>query len=130
MRKVLSTIPVALLTLCAIGLASCTDLSIGTVESNLPRNTSFSFVSFQGTKTYKMSCGLNAGMLLEYSGKIENGSITVSYKVNGEKTELFKLEGEQDENGTLQLETEGQFYVILETNEKCVNGSFHFEIKK
>ena len=130
MRKVLSTIPVALLTLCAIGLTSCTDLSIGTVESNLPHKTSLSFASFQGTKTYKMSCSQDAGMLLEYSGKIENGSITISYKVNGEKTELFKLEGEQDDNGALQLQTEGLFYVILETNEKCVNGSFHFEIKK
>ena len=130
MRKILSTIPVALFTLCAVGLTGCTDLSIGTVESNLPHKTTFSFVSFQGTRTYKMSCDQDAGMLLEYSGKIENGEIAISYKVNGERRELFKLQGEQDENGTIQLQTEGFFYVILEANQNCANGSFRFEIKK
>ena len=88
------------------------------------------FASFKGTKTFKMSCSEDAGMSLEYSGKIENGVMTVSYKVNDEKIELFKLEEETKEtSGTLQLETAGTFYVILEASEKCSNGSFKFEIK-
>lgn len=130
MRKTLSTIPVALLSLFAIGLTGCTDLSVGTVESNLPHKSSMSFITFKGTKTFKMTCSEDAGMLLEYSGKIASGEITISYKVNDVKTELFKLNGEEDTSGTLQLETAGLFYVILETSENCTNGSFNFEIKK
>lgn len=134
MRKSLSAIPVALLTLCAIGLTSCVNLDfnegIGVVEVGLPHKATYSFASFKGTKTFKMSCSEDAGMTLEYSGKIEKGAITVSYKIGDDKVELYSLGEEKETSGTLQLETEGNFNVILEASEKCTNGSFRFEIKK
>ncbi len=134
MRKALFVIPTALLTICAIGLTSCVDLdfneAIGVVEVNLPHKSTMSFASFKGTKKFKMSCSEDAGMLLDYSCKIEKGTITVSYKIDDDKTELCVLGEEKEASGTLELETEGSFYVILETSEKCTNGSFSFVIKK
>ena len=113
MRKTLFVLPVTLLTLCAIGLTSCTDLDfnegIGVVEVALPHKATYSFASFKGTKKFKMSCDQDAGMKLEYSCKIEKGIITISYKVGDEKNELCAL---------------------LEASEKCNNGSFRFEINK
>ena len=65
-----------------------------------------------------------------YSAKLETGSATVYYDHDGEKAELFTIRGGEEIKSTAVPVTAGPVYVIVETNEKCKEGKFDFNLKQ
>ena len=100
------------------------------VHSNTSSSSYMSFSSFNGTKTFKMNCNSASGGLLEYSAKLETGSATVYYDHDGNKTELFTIRGGEEIASTAVPVSQGPVYVIVETNEKCKEGKFDFNLKQ
>lgn len=100
------------------------------VHSNTTDSSYMSFSSFNGTKTFKMNCKSASGGLLEYSAKLESGSATVYYDHDGNKTELFSIRGGEEIGSTAVPVSQGPVYVIVETNEKCKEGKFDFNLKQ
>ena len=100
------------------------------VHSNTTDSSYMSFSSFNGTKTFKMNCKSASGGLLEYSAKLESGSATVYYDHDGNKTELFSIRGGEEIASTAVPVSQGPVYVIVETNEKCKEGKFDFNLKQ
>ncbi|MBR0520860.1 MAG: hypothetical protein IJJ95_05945 [Spirochaetales bacterium] len=133
MRKTVFTLLLALMLL--ICLTGCSRYSshysaLMIVHSNTSSSSYMSFSSFNGTKTFKMNCKNASGGLLEYSAKLETGSATVYYDHDGNKTELFTIRGGEEIKGTAVPVTAGPVYVIVETNEKCKEGKFDFNLKQ
>lgn len=100
------------------------------VNSNTSQSSYMSFSSFNGTKTFKMNCKSDFGGLLEYSAKLESGSATVYFDHDGNKTELFTIRGGEEIASTAVPVSQGPVYVIVETNEKCKEGKFDFNLKQ
>ena len=99
--------------------------AVGLVTTNTSRSVQMSFFSFEGTRTFTMKCG--SDHKLEYSAKLESGNSTVYYDQNGTKTELFSIGAGDEVSSSINLDA-GTVYIIIETSEKCQNGSFLFDI--
>ena len=132
-RKWLTRMVVALLAVLCLGLAGCSGYSSSftatiLISSNTPDSSSVEFSTLKGTKVLQMKTKKD-GAKLEYSGKLDKGSITVYYDEDGTKKELFSIsEGEAvEENVTISQK--GRVYVIIETDGKCEGGKFTFKIK-
>ncbi len=66
---------------------------------------------------------------IKYSASLESGAATVYYDYNGTKSELFTIDaGEEVEAHGGYVES-GKVYIIVETDGKCMNGAFHFEVE-
>jgi hypothetical protein len=133
MRKTVFSLLLALMLL--VCLAGCTRYSshysaLMFVHSNTSHSSYMSFSSFNGTKTFKMNCNSASGGLLEYSAKLETGSATVYFDHDGKKTELFTIMGGEEIASTAVPVSQGPVYVIVETNEKCKEGKFDFNLKQ
>ena len=64
-----------------------------------------------------------------YSAKLEEGSAAVFYDNGSGKTELFAIQGGEETDAAFPLPGSGTVYVIIETQVKCQNGEFRFEIR-
>lgn len=99
------------------------------VTTNTAKDASLSFSTLEGTKVFQMKVDKNAEGVLKYAGKLDGGSATVYYDDNGTKKKLFSVgAGEKVEQSLEGLET-GKLYVIIETDGKCEEGKFTFEVK-
>ena len=121
---------VAILVLFSLGLTGCIGYTSGfktvaTVQSNLPHSAYLKFSSFEGRKDFK----LNAPGQLKYSAKLGAGSATVYYIFEGTKAELFTVEAGNEVNNSAGSFEKGTIDIIIETNEECKNGEFHFDIE-
>ena len=117
-----------------MGLAGCSGYASSfkttmCVTTNTSKDASLSFSTLEGTKVFQMKVDKNAEGVLKYAGKLDGGSATVYYDDNGTKKKLFSVgAGEKVEQSVEGLET-GKLYVIIETDGKCEEGNFTFEVK-
>ena len=121
---------VAILVLLCISLTGCIGYkssfkAVAVVQSNLPHSAYMKFSSFEGRKDFK----LNAPGQLKYSAKLGAGSAIVYYDYDGTKTELFTVDAGNEINNSAGPFEKGTIHIIIEANEECKNGEFHFEIE-
>ncbi|MBQ0010096.1 MAG: hypothetical protein KBS76_03220 [Ruminococcus sp.] len=114
-------------------LAGCSKYSshyhaVAHVHSNSPDSAMVSFYEFDGTEVFKLKCESGKTARIQYSGKLETGSLTVYYDCKGVKTELFSVHSGDEINAYSEEITAGTVYIIVETSEKCQNGVCSFEI--
>ena len=87
-----------------------------------------SFLELEGTEVFKLKCESDKTARIQYSGKLETGSLTVYYDCGGTKAELFSVESGDEIKECSDELTADTVYIIIETSEKCQNGNFSFEI--
>ena len=98
------------------------------VTTNTSSHARIDFSSFDGTKSFRLNCK-TPGTLLKYSGKLDDGSVTVSIDTDGTERELFSLSSKQETASTTALSAKGPVYIIVRSNGKCKGGSFSFELQ-
>ena len=123
----------ALLTVLCMNLTGCSGYASSfratvLITTNTASSASVEFSTLTGTKVQQMKTKED-GATLEYGGKLVEGSMTVYYDEDGTKKELFTVKGGENKEGSVVIEKKGKLYLILETDGKCENGKFTFEIK-
>ena len=98
------------------------------VHSNTSTYAYMNFWTFKGTQVHTMKCKNETGTLI-YSGKLEKGNVVVYVDYDGTKKELFRLSEGEEVSAALNDLKNGTVYVIFETDGKCENGEFEFEIE-
>ena len=122
-----------LLTVCLLFLlAGCSGYrshykAVGFVHSNTPGSAFMSFYEFDGTMVFNLR-SKNSGEKLKYSAKLETGAVTVYYDIHGAKTELLSVGAGEQTDSALDLPSTGKVCVIVETDGRCRNGDFKFDI--
>ena len=128
MKKLIPVLVLILLALaCLVGCSKYTSRysAVLLVSTGTSKSGSINFTSFSGTKVFK----LKSSGQLNYSAELGTGSATVYYDCNGTKTELFSIGAGQKVGPSSIAVTPGTVYVIVETDGKCQNGKFSFEVK-
>ena len=98
------------------------------ISNNTSKEASMSFDTFEGKKAFSLK-SQTEGNYLHYTAQLDKGSATVYYDYNGTKQKLFSLNPGDIIDSSIQIPTKGKVYVIVETTEKCKNGSFKFTLK-
>lgn len=98
------------------------------VHSNDSDSASVSFHELDGTEVFKLKCENGKTARIQYSGKLETGSLTVYYDCGEEKTELFSLQAGDEINACSDQLAKSKVYIIIETSEECQDGACSFEI--
>ena len=131
MKKTLFVVFFALFVLCVF--AGCSKYSskysaVASVTTNTTGKASLSFSSFNGTRVFKMR---NKGGTdqLQFSARLQNGSLNVYYDCNGTKQSLFSLKSGDELSSSLGGIPTGEIYIIIETDGKCQEGRLEFELK-
>ena len=132
MKKVVAILFVA--AFAAVGLFGCSKysshyFSIGFVHSNDRDSASMSFFEFDGSFCFKLKCKSEDRAKIAYSGKLEEGDITVYYDCGGTKTELFSIGSGGNVGSSGGSLPEDTVYIIVETSGNCKNGDFKFGIE-
>lgn len=96
------------------------------VCTNDSDSASLIFGELDGTDVFKLKC--RAGEELRYSGKLEEGSLTVYYDCGGDKKELFSLRDGDEVSASADALPAGTVYIIVETSGKCRGGDLAFEL--
>lgn len=131
MKKILPIlILISLCIVCLVCLAACSKYNshysaLMLITTNTSKSASIRFTSLNGTKVFK----LKSDGVLNYSAKLTGGSATVFYDYNGTKMELFSIGAGQEVGPTSVNVTPGTVYVIVQTNGKCEEGQFRFDVK-
>ncbi|MCR4642342.1 MAG: hypothetical protein K5697_09980 [Lachnospiraceae bacterium] len=100
------------------------------ITTDYSDSASMSFSSFEGTNVFSMKAKED-GAVLAYTGEVEgSGSATVYYDDDGTKKELFKIAAGEKTVDSIPLAGAGKVYVIVETDGKCEDGAFFFDIKE
>ena len=124
----------ALLLLCAFCLTGCARYTsgysaMGLIHANIGNTASMDFYQFSGKMVFTLTCEDPAKEAIRYTGRLECGSATVWYDCGDGKVKLFSIvPGKEADDLGGQL-AKGTVYIIVETKEKCQNGSFHFGIE-
>ena len=103
--------------------------AVGLVTSESSGNGFINFYSFDGTRVFTLVNKKASEGQLIYSAKLEEGSAAVFYDNGSGKTELFAIQGGEETDAAFTLPGSGTVYVIIETQGKCQNGEFRFEIR-
>ena len=119
-----------LIVLCLVCLAGCSRYTsrysaVMLITNRTAKNGSMRFSNFTGTNVFK----LKSSGQLNYSAELGSGNATVYYDSNGTKTELFSITSGQSVGPTSIPVTPGTVYVIVQTDGKCENGDFSFDVK-
>ena len=101
--------------------------AVGFVHNDLSDEAYMDFYKFDGHIVFDLDG--SEGSRLEYSGKLEKGSITVSIDSDGRKKELFSLSDSSEVTSSLDLPQTDTVYLIVETSGSCENGDIHFNIR-
>ena len=133
MKKVmLITLAVVIYALC---LAGCSPYAskynaVALVRTTTDDSAEMTFSEFDGTMVFKLNNKLGENAKLSYSTRLKGGSANIYYDHDGTKRKLTSaVEGEQTKGSADGLKNE-TVYVIVETNKKCENGDFSFEIQQ
>ena len=132
-KRLFTVITVVVIALSLLAFVGCNGYtshysSAGLVQTKTTKKASVSFYSLKGTMVYTLKCG-SEDEQINYSANLEEGSATVYYDSNGEKTELFSVNSGDDISDVGGVLQKGTVYIIIETSSACQNGSFSFEIK-
>ena len=100
-------------------------------SKNDSNGASVSFDSFKGTYVIKMDNKGAGETLIAYEATLQEGNIKVYYDFNDEKLSLFEIGA----NGNVEGKTEAftgnkTIYIIIESDDKCKEGSFSFVLEK
>ncbi len=98
------------------------------VHSNESDAAFMNFWKFEGNMVFRLKCK-EAGQSLAYTAKLETGSTTVYYDCGDGKTELCAVNAGDETQSVLEGLKPGTVYVIVETDGRCENGDFHFDIQ-
>ena len=102
--------------------------AVGFVHSNTDDSAYMTFYSFEGTMVFKLKADSTlSGAALEYKTTLESGNVKIYYDFNGTKTELVSLKSGDEFSSHVDI-NKGTVYVIVETDGKCQNGDFRFNI--
>ena len=133
MKKVmLITLAVVIYALC---LAGCSPYAskynaVALVRTTTDDSAEMTFSEFDGTMVFKLNNKLGENAKLSYSTRLKGGSANIYYDHDGTKRKLISaVEVEQTKGSADGLKNE-TVYVIVETNKKCENGDFSFEIQQ
>lgn len=128
MKKLIPVLVLILLALaCLVGCSKYTSRysAVLLVSTGTSKSGSINFTTFSGTKVFK----LKSSGQLNYSAELGIGSATVYYDCSGTKTELFSIGAGQKVGPSSITVTPGTVYVIVETDGKCQDGKFSFDVK-
>ena len=132
MRRSFRFLSAACLALLLFSLAGCGKYvskysAVGFVHSNSARSAFMNFHQFEGTMVFKLK--VKEADQLACSGRLESGVATVCLDADGAKTALFSLSGGDEIAASFaQIDGEKTIHVIVETDGKCENGEFHFDV--
>lgn len=134
MKKTVKHISVFCIVLSLILLVGCFKYSskyfgLGLVSLNTKSHAALSFLSFRGSRVYKLKYNGDKEGILNYSGKIKNGSATIYFDMGDGKNKLFEINDEVNVESSLTLTESCTIYIIIETDGECNNGSFDFKIE-
>lgn len=118
--------------LCALCLASCSSpvskyRAVGFVRSNTSTSAKMSFYEFEGRMVFRLK-NKKAGDVLDCAAALEEGGLRVTLERDGASTELFGLSAGDGTETSLALDGAGAFYVIVETDGRCREGSLTFDV--
>lgn len=100
------------------------------IRSSSSYSSSMSFEEFKGLMVFKMKCKNDTYNTLTYDLSLVEGKFNISYAyTEDEITTLCTIEGTDMKEGYVHLPEEGQFYVLLESEETSKSGNFKFEMK-
>ena len=102
--------------------------AVGFVHSNRSDSASMSFYSFDGRMVFKLKNAHHGSLCC--SASLEVGNAAVYSARSGEKTALFSISGGEEFDLCSEDIESGSFYVIVETDGECGNGSFTFDLEK
>ena len=124
---------IILLAALALGLSACNPYTTHFVasscaHSNASDSAFLSFGSFDGAMAFTLECGNSEGSGIEYSGKLDRGSLVVYYDDAGKKTEWFSLKAGEQIEPTKKRFKEGKVYFAIETTDKCEEGNLDFRV--
>ena len=128
MKKLLPILVLVVLALaCLVGCSKYTSryTALMLVTTNTSKAGSIRFSGFTGTKVFK----LKSSGQLNYSAELGTGNATVYYDCSGTKTQLFSIGAGQKVGPSSIAVTPGTVYVIVETDGKCQDGKFSFDVK-
>ena len=130
MKKHLIIISIIVLLFCLTGCVkySSSYSAIASVRTNTSDTASYSFSSFKGRMVFKLKCKADSIGQLSYSGKLDQGSLTVYIDHDDAKRELFSLNSGDSISSSLSGISKGTVYIIIETDGKCEDGSFRFDL--
>lgn len=97
-------------------------------HSNTSDSAFMDFWTFKGTEVLNLQCKNEPGTL-KYSAELKTGKATVYIDHDGEKKELFSIKDGENKEGSLPDLKEGKIYILVETDGKCENGEFNFELE-
>ena len=103
--------------------------AIASVRTNSPGKGYLGFSSFQGTMVFSLKCKDGSARQMDYTAKLEDGSASVYYDCDGTKKLLFTIGSGESVSSSLEGLPVGKLYVIVETDGKCKEGRFDFEMK-
>ena len=128
MKKLLPVLVLIILAMaCFVGCSRYTSRysAVLLVSTGTSKAGSINFTSFSGTKVFK----LKSSGQLNYSAELGTGNAIVYYDCNGTKTQLFSIGAGQKVGPSSIAVTPGTVYVIVETDGKCQEGKFSFDVK-
>lgn len=120
-----------LLLLCLSGCGKYTSSykAVGLIRSNTSQSALMHFFNLEGRMVFKLNIKNNTEGLISYSASLGEGRVTVSVDADGEKKEMFSISAGEELNASAGPFDKGTAYLILETDGKCENGKFEFEVK-
>ena len=101
--------------------------AVGFVHSNTSKSAFMDFYTFEGQIVFTVKC--KAGGSIDYSAKLEKGSLTVYYDCDGTKRELLTISGGEKVNSTLENLPKSEVYRMVKTDGKVKNGALEFDVK-
>lgn len=102
--------------------------AIASVRTNTSDTASYSFSSFKGRMVFKLKCKDGCSGQLSYSAKLDSGNLTVYVDHDGTKRELVSLKSGDNISSSVSGISKGTVYIIIETDGKCEEGSFRFDL--
>ena len=133
MNKTLKSLFAISMMACSLSLTGCGKYvssyqAVGLVRSNVSNSAYLNFHSLKGRIAFHLNHNKD-NQVLEYGGYVETGTVNVFYDDGNGKNELFTVSSTESVTSTLEEFNRGIVYVIVETDGKCGNGNFHFDIK-
>lgn len=100
------------------------------VRTNTSNKATVSFGSFEGTYVTKLQ-NKGADAFITYDATLGEGNIKVYYDFNDEKLSLFEIGTDGSKTGKTETFTGNKtIYIIIESDSKCNEGSFSFNLEK
>ena len=88
-----------------------------------------SFYSFEGRQVFTINARGESNRI-KVSAKLESGSAVIRYDAGEGLTDFLTVRGGDEISTVIESLPKGRIYLLVDTEEKCINGDFHFELEK